>query len=155
MHVERHQARIYGYHRALCVWSWRHRGCQENPGLVFGLDHGGSCHGMAFRVPAAEKHEVVDYLYQREMTGSAYLARLVPLEVKGHNLEALTFVVSRKSEQYAGKLADHEMLEIIQHAEGKSGANHQYVVSTARQLSRLDIHDHQVNRIAKKLIAIL
>ncbi len=62
-YVEVRAARIYGYHRSLCVRSWVYRGTRENPGLVVGLDYGGSCVGRAFRVPETQKHTAVEYLY--------------------------------------------------------------------------------------------
>ena len=72
-HLEAAKARLPGYHRALCVRSHVHRGTPERPGLVFGLDRGGSCVGMAFRVSGDKRGEVLDYLRARELVthGSA------------------------------------------------------------------------------------
>ena len=49
-YVERLPALLKGAHRALCVFSHSHRGTPDMPGLVLGLDHGGACRGVAFRV---------------------------------------------------------------------------------------------------------
>src|SRR3979490_2940413 len=64
--LERVPARLIGEHRALCVYSFVHRGTPEKPGLVLGLDHGGACRGIAFRVAEKQRNDTVAYLRARE-----------------------------------------------------------------------------------------
>src|SRR6202012_332889 len=71
--VEKSEALIFGYRRSLCVHSWVHRGTEPSPGLVLGLDRGGSCRGMAFRIAPESKAEVLDYLRERELVTKVYL----------------------------------------------------------------------------------
>ncbi len=95
-HVETRRARLHGYHRALCVYSWVHRGTEQRPGLVLGLDRGGSCVGLAYRVPGELREEVVEYLRARELVTSVYLERFLPVRLAGGDLvEALCYTVDR------------------------------------------------------------
>ncbi len=150
-YIEVCAARIQGYHRALCVWSWVYRGTQAKPGLVVGLDIGGSCVGRAFRVRAADKHTAANYLYAREMVTSVYVPRLMHIRLgDNRRVTALTFVADRTHAQYAGKLTAAAAAEVVRHACGKSGANSEYVAQTVTHLDELGITDsllHQVDKL--------
>src|SRR5215472_13597169 len=75
--AERRLARVHGYHRSFCLYSPEYRGTRERPGLVLGLDRGGSCRGIAYRLAAASLAEEIDRLWVREMTGGVYALRRV------------------------------------------------------------------------------
>src|ERR1700710_3303101 len=68
--IEKVPARLVGEHRALCVYSFVHRGTPEKPGLVLGLDRGGACRGIAFRVAQNNRAATVGYLREREQVTS-------------------------------------------------------------------------------------
>src|SRR4051794_23010766 len=106
-HVERRHASLYGYHRSLCVLSHVHRGTPERPGLVLGLDRGGRCLGVAFRVAAREAEATVAYLRGREQVTAVYLERRLPIRLDdGRRVEALAYAVDRRHPQYAGALSE-------------------------------------------------
>lgn len=152
--IERTQAFVHGYHRSLCVFSHVHRGTPESPGLVLGLDYGGSCHGVAFKVAAAARAETLAYLRARELVTSVYVERIVGLRLPGGGVtRALTFVVDRAHEQYAGRLPIEEMARLVARGVGASGANPDYVRNTYEHLRQLEVHDSALAEIVRRLKA--
>ncbi len=153
--LEKRPARLVGAHRSLCVYSWVHRGTPQSPGLVLGLDRGGACRGLAFRVAAADRDEVIAYLRAREQVTAVYLERFRQvLFADGSTAEALTYVVDREHPQYAGKLDEDVQLRIVAGAHGASGANRDYVINTAAHLAELGMPDPQLSRLAERLRAL-
>jgi cation transport protein ChaC len=151
-HEETRQARLFGYHRALCVRSFVHRGTPERPGLVLGLDRGGSCHGVAFRVRPADRDTVTEYLRARELVTNVYLetTRKVRLD-DGRDVRALTYVVDRGHTQYGGALSVRDALSQVSGAVGQSGPNEDYVINTVDHLRTLRIRDHHLEAVADAL----
>jgi cation transport protein ChaC len=150
--VERRHARIYGYHRSLCVYSHIHRGTPDRPGLVLGLDRGGCCHGVAFRVAAAEAAATIHYLREREQVTGVYRERHLPAELEdGGTVPALAYVVDRRHPQYAGRLPEGELLRLVRQGAGVSGANPDYVRSTHEHLLDMGVKDPILQRLAAAL----
>ena len=89
-YVDSRPAFLFGYHRRLCLWSIHYRGTSANPGLVLGLDAGGSCKGMGFKVSPRNKVEVCEYLKEREMLSNAYKPVVKPIYLE--NGEAVNWV---------------------------------------------------------------
>lgn len=147
-HIETSRARLHGFRRSLCVYSHVHRGTRERPGLVLGLDRGGSCVGLAFRVPLALRDEVLAYLRGRELVTSVYLERTLPVRLdSGGTVDAVTYVVDRAHEQYAGRLEPVEAARAVRGAVGKSGVNEDYLASTLTHLSALGIRDRWLEEV--------
>ena len=150
--LERQHAIIDGYHRALCIYSWVHRGTQSAPGLVFGLDSGGQCEGIAYRVSGEKRESVITYLRERELVTNVYLERWEPISLKnGDIVSSLVYVVDQNHQQYAGKLAPEVQLGIIRKSVGKSGANDVYVENTVAHLSESGIRDPALETLCRKL----
>jgi len=152
-YVASEPARLHGYHRRLCVYSHVHRGTPDEPGLVLGLDHGGSCHGMAFQVPPAAWSETLIYLRAREQATSVYLERhkTVRLLNSGRAVQAVTFLVDRAHRQYAGVLQDEELERLVRRGHGVSGHCIDYVMNTLVHLRDMQIHDPTLERLALRL----
>ena len=154
--IERIPARLIGEHRALCVYSFVHRGTPEKPGLVLGLDRGGACRGIAFRVAETRRDETIAYLRAREQVTSVYreVTRSVWLENEARQrVSALVYVVDRGHVQYAGRLSLQEQLRHVRQGHGQSGANRDYVLSTVHALEALGLYDRDLHLLAEKLQA--
>ena len=152
--IERVPARLIGEHRGLCVYSFVHRGTPEKPGLVLGLDRGGACRGVAFRI--AEKHRAatVNYLREREKVTSVYreVMRSVWLENDARQrVSALAYVVDRGHVQYAGRLSLAEQLRHVQQGHGQSGNNRDYVLATVGAIEAAGFRDEPLHQLAAML----
>jgi glutathione-specific gamma-glutamylcyclotransferase len=153
-HVETQRARLFGFRRALCVRSFRHRGTEQRPGLVMGLDRGGSCVGLAFRVPSALREEVLAYLRERELVTNVYRERVLPVMLGDNSrVQALAYVVDRAHKQYAGRLDPAHAAAIVTGAVGYSGRNEEYVLNTVEHLRALHIRDPWLEDVAGRLVA--
>jgi cation transport protein ChaC len=153
-HVETSRARLYGFRRSLCVYSWVHRGTEQRPGLVLGLDHGGSCVGLAFRVPGELRDEAVAYLRERELVTKVYLERLLPVRLaSGRTVEALCYIVDRTHSQYAGSLSVEQAANVVAGSVGQSGRNEEYLAATVAHLKALGIRDHWLESVAERIDA--
>ena len=147
-------ARLIGEHRALCVYSFDHRGTPEKPGLVLGLDRGGACRGIAFRVAAKLRNDTIGYLRGREQTTNVYreVMRSVWLEDEARQrVSALAYVVDRGHVQYAGRLSLTEQVRYVRQGHGRSGANRDYVLSTVKALEAQGCRDRPLHQLAAML----
>ena len=152
--LERVPARLIGLHRALCVYSFVHRGTPERPGLVLGLDRGGMCRGVAFRVAAAARADTIAYLRAREQVTAVYreAVRRVELEdEERRQVRALCYIVDRGHVQYAGRLTLAESLHYVRQGHGRSGPNRDYVLETVRALEALGYRETDLHLLAERL----
>jgi cation transport protein ChaC len=142
---------LHGYHRSLCIYSWVHRGTRERPGLVLGLDRGGSCRGRALAIAPDREAEVLRYLDARELVTDVYLRKRLQVTTAEGRLPAWGYVVRRGHEQYAGRLETGRVLELVRDGEGRSGHCRDYLVSTVAHLEELGILDGPLHALVNKL----
>ena len=142
-HYDAIPARLYGFHRTFCVWSIRYRGThRKKPGLVLGLDQGGSCRGLAFRVDHHDKDAVLKYLKERELITGVYRPHYARVFLEaGHSAHALCFVVRRDHPQYACNLSPTEAAAIVRRSQGQSGENTEYAINTLVSLEKMGVTD--------------
>ena len=150
--VSRHKALVRGYRRRLCIASHVYRGTPERPGLVLGLDEGGECEGVLFRVEARLRDVTLAYLRERELVSYVYLEKIVPAVLPdGPSHDAVTYVADRVHGQYAPPMPKPKLLEIIRGGRGISGENADYVLATYDHLAELGIEDDELSWLAAAL----
>lgn len=149
-YVEKVRGRLTGYSRQFCVTSVHHRGCAARPGLVLGLDRGGVCDGVSYRVAASEALSVLSYLRAREQVNGVYREALLPVELGGETartVQAVTYLVERAHPSYAGHLPLKIQARVIRGARGLSGVNLDYLINTLRHMSELGIREPELERL--------
>jgi cation transport protein ChaC len=146
-HLEVRRGRLYGYHRRFCIYSHIYRGTPERPGLVLGLDRGGSCQGLAFRVPAGEAQEVMDYLYARELVTEVYIPCWLNVATPDGEVRAASFVVDRSHHQYTGELGLEATARLIRQGSGVSGPGLEYLRNTVHHMEALGLAPGYLGRV--------
>lgn len=152
--AESRPALLRGYHRSLCLWSRVNRGTPERPGLVFGLDVGGSCRGVVYRIPASDVPHTLTELWKREMPSGAYIPKWLSCATEPSAVQALAFVMDRSQPAYISGLTQEQLVAIVQHAHGSYGPCTEYVLETAQALEQAGIHDRKLDTLVRELKAI-
>ncbi|MEO8005521.1 MAG: gamma-glutamylcyclotransferase [Betaproteobacteria bacterium] len=147
--AERQPARIHGYHRGFYLWSRVNRGSPEVPGLVLGLDRGGSCQGVAYRLHDDRLDAELNLLWRREMVMGTYQPRWVRTVIGDRTVRAIAFIVDRRKPGYTGRLDDRLIVSTAIKATGHYGTCADYLTQTARSLEAAGIADPRMSRLAE------
>lgn len=142
---------IYGFHRKFCLKTYLGRGNKEAPGLVLGLDHGGSCRGIAFKIPAKIAAHELEIIWRREMLSGSYIPKWLNGKIKGISVKALGFVINKQEDRYIGDLTDVETAALISKASGFLGTCSEYLINTSEHLEDLGIPDNKLSNLVKLL----
>jgi glutathione-specific gamma-glutamylcyclotransferase len=153
--TEAESALLRGYHRSFCLYSYDYRGTRASPGLTLGLDRGGSCRGIVFRLHRELLPEALDLLWAREMTAPrVYDMRLVTVRTGSGARRAFAFTVRRGHPDYAGRLPLDEAARIVASAVGRRGTCRDYLAGTVRHLDELGLTDRLLRRLAALVEAL-
>jgi cation transport protein ChaC len=144
---------VYGHHRRFCLWTHLGRGCPERPGLVLGLERGGSCRGVAFRIAPDAAAEELEIIWRREMISGAYVPRWVAVHTPLGTVRAVTFAINRAHERYARFLPDERVAKVIATAQGWLGPCADYLINTVDHLAALGIHDRPLEKLRQQVLA--
>lgn len=153
--VERLTGTVHGYHRSLCIYSHTHRGTPAVPGLVMGLCRGGSCRGVAFRMPVARRRAVLEMLWRREMGNRVYQVRLLSARLAdSRSVRALAFVADPAHRQFAGDLPLERTARLVAQGLGQRGRNIEYLDQTLAHMRALGVPDRHLEAVLARVHAL-
>jgi|TARA_B110000263_G_scaffold112104_1_gene97973 cation transport protein ChaC len=152
--IEKRIGRIYGYHRAFCMWTPLGRGTPENPGIMLALDHGGSCNGLAFRISLEKIEEELSILWSREMALDSYIPTWVKIYTDKEILFGLTFTINRNHQRYARQLPTEIIAKHLATAKGDLGTSAEYLKNLITYLTKLDILDKYMDDLHQRVSAL-
>ncbi|WP_044875408.1 gamma-glutamylcyclotransferase [Pseudomonas sp. LFM046] len=147
--LESCRATAFGWHRSFCLTLTRWRGTREFPALMLALDRGGSCQGMAFRLPAQDHSGQLAQLLAREIDANppTNVPRWITVRTGQGLLRALAFVAARDGNAYAGQLPPERVAHVLARAAGHWGSAAQYLFRTVTMLEEHGIRDRNLWRI--------
>lgn len=146
--ADRRAVMLPTHRRAFNVWSMLARGTPDRPGLGLGLEPGGTCTGVAFRLDDASLEKDLATLWAREMHSGIYMPEWLTVTADSGPYTALCFVADPSHAQYAGTLPDDDVAAVIASAEGKFGSCRDYLASTVQAL---DAHGFADNALRSML----
>ena len=152
--VEARRARLSGWHRRFCIVSRYYRGSAENPGLLLGLDRGGVCEGIAFKIAAERTREVLTYLRVREQISGVYREGRLAIDIhagetgaKPQRRTAVVFLAEPAHPSFMPRLPMAQQARIIANARGSTGSNFEYLANTVGELKRMGIAERELERL--------
>lgn len=148
---------VNDWHRSFCLSVSAGRGSVEVPGLVLGLDRGGSCTGLAFRLAEADLETELAVLWKREMITGAYAPRWVQIyDANGDSLgDAIAFTIDHNSPNYAGNLERQVVISRLASASGFLGTSADYLFQTAEGLRSRGVLDNDLDDLSVAVAKIM
>jgi len=153
-HVESRTATVHGYHRRFCLSVRVARGSKRNPGLLLGLEPGGSCRGVAYRIAPQHAAQELDIVLAREMVAEGYRPLWVRARSGSKAVWAITFAIDRTAPTYAGRLTLEQTARRIARAQGTLGHCADYLEDTVAHLEARGIHDRALAAIRRRVRAL-
>lgn len=150
-YVERRSVVALGWHRRFCLWTHLGRGTPDFPGLVLGLEPGGRCTGVAFKLSPEQIDTELDVIWRREMVTAAYRPVWAQLDTEEGRIQGIAFAMNRKHLRYAGRLNDEQIADTIARAAGSLGPCCDYLFNTSQHLDELGLGDPGLRRLCREV----
>ena len=151
--IEKRNVQIFGYRRKYCLKSEMGRGSKEYPGLVLGLNSGGSTLGQAIKINTTSAPLELDLIWRREMITGAYIPKILKgYTVKGE-INMIAFVINKSHENYLCSISEAKTALMISKAQGYLGTACEYLNKTCESLKNLGLRDSYLERLKKRIIS--
>ncbi len=133
----------HGWRRAFTLEIRRWRGSDAQPGLMLSLDRGGSCTGLAYRMPPDDPAERMARLLKRELPyrGPATNVRWLRVRAGPETFRALAFYAVPRDFPLYVDLPVEEQAARLARAVGHGGSGAEYLFNTVLHLEQAGIHD--------------
>jgi cation transport protein ChaC len=145
--IEQRGGRVLGWHRKYCLWLEAGRGSPERPGLMLGLDRGGTAAGALFRVAAEHARDELLLPFRRELFTYSYDPRWVSVATPMGPVRAMTFVVNRDGPRYVRRLELERVAHHVATASGALGSCLEYLHRTVESLDTLGLTDRMLREV--------
>lgn len=153
-HVEARRAVAYGWRRMYSLEVDHWRGSKTEPGLMLALEQGGSCTGVAYRLPPDDPEGRMLRFLAREVAyhEDTPSLRWITLRAGGETFRALCSWVARRGDPGFLRLPVAEQARRLARAVGHLGSCAEYLRNTVVHLEELGIRDHYLWRM-QQLVA--
>lgn len=148
--VESRFCSVPGWRRSYCLNIRNWRATPEVPGLMLALDRGGSCKGVAFRMPPDTPHERMVRLLRRETDfhEDKIWQRWLTVRSGGDTFRALGFwCAPSQPDPDLLRLTEQEQAQRLARAVGHVGSCAEYLLNTVEHLEQLGLHDSYLWRM--------
>jgi cation transport protein ChaC len=143
-YAEERLCTAHGWRRSFCVgWVRIYRGTPERPGIMLGLDRGGSCKGVVFRLAPEAMRENLLKMVRREMPIRREKIGLRWMTVRTDKgpVRAIGLPVSRDNPAYLPDVPEDQLIEALATANGERGSMAEYLYQTVTHLEERGIRD--------------
>ncbi|MDU9007077.1 gamma-glutamylcyclotransferase [Sedimentitalea todarodis] len=144
-----------GWHRSFCLEMRCWRGSPDQPGLMLALKTGGSCTGIAVKLPDIDRHNHLVKLLRREIGGQEGLKSLRSIDLVSDDgpAKALSFYTNPPEVAAKPERSKMKVAQILSRACGHIGSGAEYLFRTVEALENLGIRDPYLWRVQELVAA--
>lgn len=146
---ERCEGVLKGYHRDFNKKSVRNWGTNDSPAPVLGLEDGGECRGVVFKLPEEKREQILASLEERE--GPSYRREEEEVHLDDGRTVVASVYSNKKNHTYLGDISVEERVEMSLAASGRDGTGEEYVRNTYENLQEAGIEDQYITEFVEML----